>query len=129
MHVLAAYIRLPYGSETNLAWLFYLFILTALNDIAQFVAGTLFGRHKIAPSISPNKTWQGLAGGIVVSQAVSLVLGTWLSLATPATLAVYALLLSIAGFIGDLKVDTAIGVEGIFTVSLARKIAALHAVD
>lgn len=102
MHLLVAYTSLPFSTATNLAWLFYLFILTALNDIGQFVAGKLFGRHKIATTISPNKTWQGLAGGIFMSQMVSLVLGTYLSLAAPIRLALWGLLLSLAGFAGDL---------------------------
>lgn len=107
MHLLVAYASLPFGTSANLAWLFYLFILTALNDIGQFIAGKLFGRHKIAPSISPNKTWQGLAGGIATSQIVSFVLGTYLSLAMPARLALWGLLLSLAGFVGDLMFSAA----------------------
>lgn len=107
MFILAMFPALPFGARTNLSWLFYLFILTALNDIAQFISGKLFGRHKIAPTISPNKTWQGLAGGILVSQLVSVVLGTYLSLASPSRLALFALLLSIAGFAGDLMFSAA----------------------
>lgn len=107
MELLIAYVSLPFATGKTLGWLFYLFILTALNDIGQFVAGKLFGRHKIAPTISPNKTWQGLMGGVVVSQFVSLVLGTYLSLAAPALLAAWALLLSLAGFAGDLMFSAA----------------------
>lgn len=107
MLFLAAFTTLPFGPRTNLAWLFYLFILTALNDIAQFVSGKLFGRHRIAPTLSPNKTWQGLAGGIVISQLVSLALGRYLDLAGPLTLSLYGLLLSIAGFAGDLLFSAA----------------------
>jgi phosphatidate cytidylyltransferase len=107
MLILAAFTTLPFGARTNLAWAFYLFILTALNDIAQFVSGKLFGRHKIAPGVSPNKTWQGLAGGIVISQVLSLALGSYLALAAPLTLAVFALLLSLAGFAGDLMFSAA----------------------
>lgn len=102
MQVVGAFAALPFGAGMNLAWLFYLFILTALNDIGQFVAGKLFGRHRIAPAVSPNKTWQGLAGGIVVSQALGVALGAWLGLADAATMAVFGLLLSVAGFCGDL---------------------------
>jgi phosphatidate cytidylyltransferase len=102
MGVLAAFARLPFGPDVNLAWLFYLFILTALNDIGQFVAGKVFGRNKIAPRISPNKTWQGLAGGLVVSLVVSHALGAYLALAAPARLAAYAVLLSLGGLTGDL---------------------------
>lgn len=107
MYVLTAFSALPFGSRQNLTWLFYLFILTALNDIGQFVAGKLFGKHKIAPTISPNKTWQGLAGGILTSQVVSVILGTYLSLTGFLGLTIYGLVLSIAGFTGDLMFSAA----------------------
>jgi len=102
MYVLTVFPDLPFGSRQNLAWLFYLFMLTALNDIGQFVAGKLFGHYQIASTISPNKTWEGLAGGILTSQLVSIGLGTYLSLGDSLVLATYALILSIAGFTGDL---------------------------
>jgi phosphatidate cytidylyltransferase len=107
MYIVAVFPSLPLEPQLKLAWLFYLFVLTALNDIGQFVAGKLFGRHKIAPTISPNKTWQGLAGGIAVSQIVSLTIGSYLSLATASTLVIFALLLSIIGFVGDLMFSAA----------------------
>lgn len=107
MVILAAFPTLPFGAHQNLAWLFYLFTLTALNDIAQFVFGKLFGRDRIAPRISPNKTWQGLAGGIAVSQLHSLVLGAYLDLASLPILALFGLLLSLAGFAGDLMFSAA----------------------
>lgn len=91
----------------GLYWYFYLFVLTALNDIGQFVAGKCFGRHHIAVRISPQKTWQGLAGGMVVSLVVSLSLGLYLQLAAVPLLVVLALLLSLAGFAGDLLFSAA----------------------
>lgn len=102
MAVLPAFARLPFGPDVNLAWLFYLFILTALNDIGQFIGGKLFGRNKIAPRISPNKTWQGLGGGLIISQLVSHTLGAYLALGASARLATYAVLLSVGGLTGDL---------------------------
>lgn len=36
-----------------------------LNDTGAYLVGTFLGRHKMAPSISPNKTWEGLAGGFL----------------------------------------------------------------
>jgi phosphatidate cytidylyltransferase len=101
------FLKMPHGTAASLAWLFYLFIITALNDIAQFVTGKLFGNRKIAPVISPNKTWQGLAGGLVVSQLVTLALASYLPLASPGRMAVYALLLSLGGFLGDLMFSAA----------------------
>ena len=83
-------------------WLFYLFVLTALNDIGQFIAGTLFGRQKLVPNISPNKTWQGLAGGMAVSVLVSLALGGYLKLAPAPWLASVGTALALAGFAGDI---------------------------
>ncbi|MFP5394386.1 MAG: phosphatidate cytidylyltransferase [Gammaproteobacteria bacterium] len=84
------------------SWLFYLFVLTALNDIGQFVTGTLFGRQKVAPTISPNKTWQGLAGGVAISVLLSLALGSFLALAPARWLAGAGAALALAGFAGDI---------------------------
>lgn len=90
-----------------LAWFFYLFALTALNDIAQFVSGKCFGRHPLAPRISPHKTWQGLLGGVLVSMAVSVALGRYLQLAEVPQLLALALLLSLGGLVGDLVFSAA----------------------
>ena len=93
---------LPLAPGILLAWLFYLFVLTALNDIGQFVFGTLFGKQKIVRHISPNKTWQGLGGGILVSVLVSLTLGEYLRLAASQRwLIAVGVLLSLGGFAGD----------------------------
>lgn len=45
------------------------FLSIALGDITAFFVGTRFGKHKIAPSISPNKSWEGFIGGIFGSLA------------------------------------------------------------
>jgi phosphatidate cytidylyltransferase len=45
-----------------------------ISDIAAYFAGRRFGRHKLAPSISPGKTWEGVAGAVL---AVSLYAGLW----------------------------------------------------
>lgn len=41
------------------------------SDVGAYVMGSAFGRHKMAPSISPKKTWEGAAGGLFSSAAVS----------------------------------------------------------
>lgn len=94
--------QLPALASTGLAWTFYLLALTCLNDIAQFISGKALGRHKIARTISPNKTWQGLAGGVVVTIALSVAIGTRLHLATVPALITLGAMLALAGFAGDL---------------------------
>ena len=42
-----------------------LVVLTELNDVSQYIWGKRSGGHKIMPTVSPNKTWEGLLGGIV----------------------------------------------------------------
>ena len=99
--------RLPVDSPVRRAWFFYLFTVTALNDVAQFISGKCLGRHKVAKTISPNKTWAGLLGGVVASALVSLALGMHLQLASAPFLLALGAGLSLAGFLGDLMFSAA----------------------
>ena len=73
------------------------------GDIGGYAVGVRFGTHKIAPSISPNKSWQGLVGGLVVSATLAaFVLPRVGELFTPATAAATAVVCVLAGFVGDL---------------------------
>lgn len=98
---------LPLAEQTTIAWLFYLFALTALNDIGQFIAGKTLGRHTIAARISPNKTWQGLFGGVLISVLASTMLGGYLHLASLPQLLLFGLLMSLGGFAGDMLFSAA----------------------
>lgn len=85
--------------------LLYLLFLTALNDISQYLWGKSLGRHKVLPTVSPNKTWEGLLGGIITTIVLAVILAPWL---TPFNLTHafwLGLLLGIAGFIGDVTVS------------------------
>jgi phosphatidate cytidylyltransferase len=99
--------RLPVDLPVRRAWFFYLFTVTALNDVAQFISGKCLGRQKIAKTISPNKTWAGLLGGVLASALVSLALGMHLHLASAYFLLLLGGLLSLAGFLGDLMFSAA----------------------
>lgn len=91
------------GAElVHLKLVVMLFVLTALNDVAQFIAGKLFGRHFLAATLSPNKTWQGAFGGVVVSVILALVIGNYWQLAANSWLVGIGITLAIAGIIGDL---------------------------
>ncbi len=52
--------------------------VTAASDIGGYIAGVLFGRHPMAPVISPKKSWEGFAGSVVLCIAVGVGLVVWL---------------------------------------------------
>src|SRR5580698_3258413 len=54
-------------------FLLYFILLTKFSDMGAYVVGSLIGRHKMIPRISPGKTWEGFAGAILVSTGASLV--------------------------------------------------------
>lgn len=51
--------------------LFATVLLVAMTDIGAYAIGMRFGRHKLAPAISPGKTWEGLVGGLLVSGVIA----------------------------------------------------------
>jgi phosphatidate cytidylyltransferase len=54
-------------------FLLYFILVTKFSDMGAYSVGSLIGRHKMVPRISPGKTWEGFAGAILVSTAASLV--------------------------------------------------------
>ena len=71
------------------------------SDVLQYVFGKLFGRHKVAPKVSPSKTWEGLIGGIVSASLLGAGL-SWLTPFTPVQAGAMAALACIMGFLGGL---------------------------
>lgn len=53
------------------------FLLVALFDSASYVTGKLFGNHKLAPRVSPGKTWEGFFGGFLTVLITVLLVGYW----------------------------------------------------
>jgi phosphatidate cytidylyltransferase len=53
-------------------YVLYFVLVTKLSDTGAYVVGSLFGRHKMVPRISPGKTWEGLVGAMVFSMAGSV---------------------------------------------------------
>jgi phosphatidate cytidylyltransferase len=85
----------------NAKLLFFLVVVVQLSDVFQYVWGKLLGRHPIAPTISPNKTWEGFLGGI----ACAVLLGTslwWITPFNPWQAALMALAIALMGFVGGL---------------------------
>ena len=82
-----------------------LVVFTELNDIFQFIWGKLFGRHKILPSVSPNKTWEGFLGGVGTTVALSTIAGPSLTPMNYGQSAVAGLVLGVGGFVGDVCIS------------------------
>jgi phosphatidate cytidylyltransferase len=80
----------------------FLATLTQLNDVSQFVWGKSFGRRRIAPTVSPNKTWAGFLGGVATTVALAAVLGPALTPMGRAQSILGGLLIAVFGFCGDL---------------------------
>lgn len=61
-----------FSVETGPIWVLYLFGVTKLTDTSAYFVGQIFGKNKLAPYISPNKTVEGLTGAILTGVMVSL---------------------------------------------------------
>ena len=81
---------------------FLLLLATEANDVLQYVCGKLFGRTRITPTVSPNKTWEGFLGGWALTFALLLGLGPMFTPLKGVGLWTVAASLPLAGFAGDL---------------------------
>lgn len=105
---LAFLLVLPQGQYPQVSGaglVLFLLLLTELNDVAQFCWGKLLGKHKISPTVSPNKTVEGFVGGVVTTVVLSGLLAPWL---TPFSLGASLLVgavMAVAGFFGDLSLS------------------------
>jgi phosphatidate cytidylyltransferase len=81
-----------------------LLVMIWLADSGAYFAGKYWGRTRLAPVISPGKTWEGVLGGMAASAAVVLAVGYWYSRSLPwtLTLAAVALLAVMFSVVGDL---------------------------
>jgi phosphatidate cytidylyltransferase len=92
-------------TDLGLGLLFYFIFLTQFNDVMQYIFGSLFGNYKIIPKISPNKTLAGFLGGIISTIIASVLLYKSLTLLTLEYAIFAGLLVSVAGFIGDITIS------------------------
>jgi phosphatidate cytidylyltransferase len=92
------------GGADGLTLLLFLVVLTELNDIFQYIFGKAFGRRRIVPSVSPNKTVEGFLGGLAATVLMAGALRFLTPFGLPAALGMGALI-ALAGFVGDVVVS------------------------
>lgn len=90
-------------------------LLTAASDIFAYAVGYRFGRHKLAPAVSPGKTWEGVAGGVVGAVLVAVVAGPLvidrLDFGLAAALGVLVAVVGIVGDLAESAIKRSLGVK------------------
>ena len=91
------------GHTVSTHLLAYFFLVLMGSDTGAYYTGRAFGRHKLAPSVSPGKTWEGAAGGMLASLFAAALAHYWFfpELALPAALGLAAVM-NVLGVVGDL---------------------------
>jgi phosphatidate cytidylyltransferase len=113
----------PFGlaassGQAGMLALVSLIAIVKMSDIGQYAVGRLIGRHKLAPLISPGKTWEGVVGGLLFAVGGAFLVFGWAQpyiMGTPnqsaqlfsnavrvVRIVIYAMLIAAAGIIGDL---------------------------
>jgi phosphatidate cytidylyltransferase len=87
-------------------YVLYFILVTKFSDLGAYVTGSLIGKHKMIPRISPGKTWEGFGGAIVISTLVSVVFAHFLEHKLYGMNLMHAIilgvLLSVSAVVGDL---------------------------
>ncbi len=93
-----------HGIEGGTFWIIWLLIVSFANDTGAFYTGTFFGKNKLAPNISPNKTIEGSIGGVATSVLFGFVfcLIFFSDLSLALLTVPCALIMAVAGQVGDL---------------------------
>jgi len=78
-------------------------IVTVTDDVASLLVGSAIGRRPLAPSISPNKSWEGLIGGAVAAVLVSVIVVHFIHPWTLGKAALYGVVVAVVAPLGDLS--------------------------
>jgi phosphatidate cytidylyltransferase len=82
-------------------WLLFVLLLVVAADVGAYFAGRTFGRHKLAPKVSPGKTWEGVGGGVAAA-ALMAVIGTMILKVPMAPFIAVCAIVVVASIVGDL---------------------------
>jgi phosphatidate cytidylyltransferase len=95
---------IPGYAGRNLLLIVFLTLVVQSSDVLQYVWGMLIGRRKVAPVVSPSKTWEGLVGGVASATALGAAL-YWITPFAPSQAALLALSVNTLGFLGGLMMS------------------------
>lgn len=91
------------GSNMGAWCLLYVMFLVWGADSGAYAFGRMFGKHKLAPKVSPGKTWEGVLGGLFTSAVLSLIFSHFIALPVPLhKLLICSVIAVIASVLGDL---------------------------
>jgi len=102
--------------ENGLYYLLMAVTLCFVTDVAAYLIGSRFGRHKLIPKVSPNKTWEGSIAGVAASVLTMLLFGWWWKangMGSCSNLILYAVTASVAGQFGDLAMSIVKRIGGV----------------
>jgi phosphatidate cytidylyltransferase len=87
--------------STKLLAFFFCVVMGA--DVGAYYVGKNFGKHKLIPKVSPNKTWEGVIGGLVLSSIFAALASAWFFPELPYKFSIpLAIVMSLIGVFGDL---------------------------
>jgi phosphatidate cytidylyltransferase len=87
----------------GIAFLLAALIVTVTDDVASLLVGSAMGRHQLAPSISPNKSWEGLIGGGLAAILVAVVIVHFIHPWTVSKALIFGIVVAIVAPLGDLS--------------------------
>ena len=94
-------LQIPGFEDRNLLLIAFLVIVVQGSDVLQYVWGKLLGKRKVAPELSPSKTWEGLLGGVTSATALGALL-YWATPFNPWQAALMSITICVMGFFGGL---------------------------
>jgi len=92
-----------FPNRHGIAFVLAAVIVTVTDDVASLLVGSAMGRHQLAPSISPNKSWEGLIGGAVAAVLVSVIVVHFIHPWTIGKAALYGVVVAVVAPLGDLS--------------------------
>ncbi len=94
-------LHIPGYEGRGLLLIAFLVIVVQSSDVLQYVWGKLYGKHRIAPTLSPSKTWEGFLGGVGTATLLGAALW-WITPFNPLQAGAMALVVTLMGFFGGL---------------------------